>query len=763
MLEALLPWLEHEQAHRPATRAVESHQVSDEKGKDWQGSLSGALDELRVAEKLEALRHEVETLLGGAEQAGDPPAEAAIEAAGADLVERLGTLGRRVEGAGDVLAELSDLLEAQAERLESLEARLGDTGNEPDPALDDELDACRSRLEELEQHLNSLSLTDLENSVDAARDADTPGDDSSDVTASASAAMGEPGPEAAPDVGSGEESAAAAPAPGKKTTRRRKATEAEGAIVGMRADIAELGGKMASVEASLTELRAIAARAVSGDAGAQGPLGVLAGQVVSYGTRMAEIERSLADTQARASLEETVNRRLSEVGLSVAAIGGRLDGIVGSVDRLGGEISRVGERAAEASGKVDGFAVGLVDLRERIREAGERAGAAFARAESVERAVTALPSSTGGFGSQPDPRIEEMTRALSGLESVASTAERRAAEAAERVESVGAEIEGVSERADAAERRGVKLAARLSGVVGEIDQVRTEVGTAVVRADEALEGLGRVEGDVSELFVRTDDGRRRLGEVETRAAEAVELVGDARGQAEASATVATRAEQAAARSVAIARRAEGAAGQAGDVSERALDKARRLEGDLEGMRLRTAEVARSVERAGRTTEELSAAVHGAGRLHTLPSGLRFRRSSTATSDTALSVMIVDGDQARRASTALTLSRAGARTITAADGRECLDLLRRHRADVVLMDERSVEREGALVCKTLQDDSAYADKRDIPLVAHGESVSPSDSSAKVEEADGVSIRPAGYVSSKSEARELLDALTGFRRR
>jgi len=93
-------------------------------------SLGESLEQFDVADTLEELRHHIDDLIRRLAERDDaaerraavrqpPPVTDGVEA-------QIGALGRKVEAASDLLAELTDLLEAQTERIETIEQQLGD-------------------------------------------------------------------------------------------------------------------------------------------------------------------------------------------------------------------------------------------------------------------------------------------------------------------------------------------------------------------------------------------------------------------------------------------------------------------------------------------------------------------------------------------------------------------------------------------------------------------------------------------------------------
>ncbi len=99
----------------------------------WADAVAATLERLDVADTIEELRHHIDELIGRLAEADSeqtrrsdrPDAPGAID----DYIERL---GHKVEAANDLLSEVADVLEAQGERIETIEQQLGD----PDTAAD---------------------------------------------------------------------------------------------------------------------------------------------------------------------------------------------------------------------------------------------------------------------------------------------------------------------------------------------------------------------------------------------------------------------------------------------------------------------------------------------------------------------------------------------------------------------------------------------------------------------------------------------------
>jgi CheY-like chemotaxis protein len=133
-----LPSGTHE-ANRATSRRERRMDAESERGRDrdsagWTRSvarsLGESLEQFDVADTLEELRHNIDDLirrLADHDEASErrPPVRQPA-AVSEDIEGQIGSLGRKVEAASDLLAELTDLLEAQTERIETIEHQLGD-------------------------------------------------------------------------------------------------------------------------------------------------------------------------------------------------------------------------------------------------------------------------------------------------------------------------------------------------------------------------------------------------------------------------------------------------------------------------------------------------------------------------------------------------------------------------------------------------------------------------------------------------------------
>jgi CheY-like chemotaxis protein len=105
---------------------------------DWTDTVAEALERLDVADTLEELRHHIDALihrLAESEARNDAPAADAAEPAAPNpdpaLDRQIDSLGKKVEFASDMLAQLTDLLESQNERIETIEQQIGDPDADP--------------------------------------------------------------------------------------------------------------------------------------------------------------------------------------------------------------------------------------------------------------------------------------------------------------------------------------------------------------------------------------------------------------------------------------------------------------------------------------------------------------------------------------------------------------------------------------------------------------------------------------------------------
>ena len=91
------------------------------------------LERLDVADTLEELRHHIDDLIARLSEKEEQTQAPSRPSTGAssELEHQIEALGGKVESASDLLAELTDILEAQTERIETIEHQLGDPDVEP--------------------------------------------------------------------------------------------------------------------------------------------------------------------------------------------------------------------------------------------------------------------------------------------------------------------------------------------------------------------------------------------------------------------------------------------------------------------------------------------------------------------------------------------------------------------------------------------------------------------------------------------------------
>ncbi|RMF22170.1 MAG: response regulator [Deltaproteobacteria bacterium] len=100
----------------------------------WADAVAATLERLDVADTIEELRHHIDELIGRlaeAEGGDERPRERGDTRGSID--EYIEQLGRKVEAANDLLSEVADVLEAQTERIETIEQQLGDP-DAPEPS-----------------------------------------------------------------------------------------------------------------------------------------------------------------------------------------------------------------------------------------------------------------------------------------------------------------------------------------------------------------------------------------------------------------------------------------------------------------------------------------------------------------------------------------------------------------------------------------------------------------------------------------------------
>ena len=112
------------------------------------------------------------------------------------------------------------------------------------------------------------------------------------------------------------------------------------------------------------------------------------------------------------------------------------------------------------------------------------------------------------------------------------------------------------------------------------------------------------------------------------------------------------------------------------------------------------------------------------------------------------VLIVEDEPHIVLSLEFLLRREGYDTVSAADGAEGLDLVRRLRPDVVLLDVMMPERNGYEVCRAIKSDPALRSIPVIMLSAKGQ---------EVEVLKGMELGASAYVTKPFGNAEILEAI------
>ena len=112
------------------------------------------------------------------------------------------------------------------------------------------------------------------------------------------------------------------------------------------------------------------------------------------------------------------------------------------------------------------------------------------------------------------------------------------------------------------------------------------------------------------------------------------------------------------------------------------------------------------------------------------------------------VLIVEDEPNIVLSLEILLRRAGYETVSAADGDEALDLIRRTRPDVVLLDIMLPKRNGYEVCRAMKSDAALASIPVIMLTAKGQ---------EVEILKGLELGAWAYIAKPFGNAEVLEAV------
>ena len=112
------------------------------------------------------------------------------------------------------------------------------------------------------------------------------------------------------------------------------------------------------------------------------------------------------------------------------------------------------------------------------------------------------------------------------------------------------------------------------------------------------------------------------------------------------------------------------------------------------------------------------------------------------------VLIVEDEPNIVLSLEILLHRAGYETVSAGDGEEALELMRRTRPDVVLLDIMLPKRNGYEVCRTVKSDAALSSIPVIMLTAKGQ---------EVEILKGLELGASAYITKPFGNAEVLEAV------
>ena len=109
--------------------------VDGERAGGWTQVVAETIEKLNVADALEQLRGQVDELIGYLADPGDvaSPPESQPALGEAKVEAEISALGGKIDAAAGAVAELTDLLEAQTERIETLEAQVGESCADESP------------------------------------------------------------------------------------------------------------------------------------------------------------------------------------------------------------------------------------------------------------------------------------------------------------------------------------------------------------------------------------------------------------------------------------------------------------------------------------------------------------------------------------------------------------------------------------------------------------------------------------------------------
>lgn len=112
------------------------------------------------------------------------------------------------------------------------------------------------------------------------------------------------------------------------------------------------------------------------------------------------------------------------------------------------------------------------------------------------------------------------------------------------------------------------------------------------------------------------------------------------------------------------------------------------------------------------------------------------------------VLIVEDEPHIVLSLEILLHRAGYETVSAADGEEAMELIRRTRPDVVLLDIMLPKRNGYEICRAVKSDAALASIPVIMLTAKGQ---------EVEILKGLELGASAYIAKPFGNAEVLESV------
>ena len=115
-------------------------------------------------------------------------------------------------------------------------------------------------------------------------------------------------------------------------------------------------------------------------------------------------------------------------------------------------------------------------------------------------------------------------------------------------------------------------------------------------------------------------------------------------------------------------------------------------------------------------------------------------------NTETRILIVDDDEEVLFATSRIVKSGGYQVLEASTGSQCLELVRMHRPDLILLDVILPDIEGTALCRQIKADPTLADTFIILLSGK--------KTASDEQADGLNHGADGYISRPISNRELL---------